>query len=151
MRCLLPVLALTLVFCTQGLPIRADDCACSGKLPPSIPSSKFQEYYPIPAKRAGIQGRVLLELSVTEKGDVTNVVVLAAEPKGVFEESAKQYATNQHFNVGDDWHTSGARRRFQVGFLYLLSPRPKMPRAVDPYAVDNSVVITANRASPGLR
>ena len=44
--------------------------------------------YPAAARSAGIEGQVSVSYDVTPAGRVMNVVVVAAEPSGVFEEAA---------------------------------------------------------------
>jgi protein TonB len=44
--------------------------------------------YPDKARQRGIQGYVLLKLKLSERGDVEQVTVVEAEPRGVFEDAA---------------------------------------------------------------
>lgn len=44
--------------------------------------------YPAAARAAGVEGQVTVSYDVTAAGRVTNAMVLAAEPSGVFEEAA---------------------------------------------------------------
>src|SRR5699024_7690181 len=53
-----------------------------------LPIVKVAPMYPPRARSKGIEGYVLLEFTVTETGSVTNVHVLEAHPKGVFNEAA---------------------------------------------------------------
>lgn len=45
--------------------------------------------YPVDALRAGIEGEVELEFTVLPDGSVTDVVVVRAEPRGIFEQQAR--------------------------------------------------------------
>jgi protein TonB len=53
-----------------------------------MPVSRTPPRYPYQAKRRGIEGWVRVAFTVTSDGDVEDVVVEAAEPAGIFEQSA---------------------------------------------------------------
>lgn len=46
--------------------------------------------YPVDALRSGVEGEVELEFTVLPDGSVTDVAVVRAEPRGVFEQQARQ-------------------------------------------------------------
>lgn len=49
----------------------------------------FEPRYPVDALRNGIEGEVEVEFTVLPDGSVTDVVVVRAEPRGVFERQAR--------------------------------------------------------------
>lgn len=53
--------------------------------------------YPAAARRQGIEGHVLLRVRVNARGGVEDVVVVASEPPGVFEEAALAAARRYQF------------------------------------------------------
>ena len=44
--------------------------------------------YPEIARKAGVEGRVVLQIVVDERGNVTEAQVILAQPPGIFEEAA---------------------------------------------------------------
>ena len=54
--------------------------------------------YPISAQRNGIEGYVLLRLSIDAAGKVVDVMVIDSEPIGVFERSAREAARRFEFS-----------------------------------------------------
>ncbi len=68
------------------------DLAGSG--PALVPLREFtrvsttEPVYPADARSAGTEGWVRLEFTVTERGQVRDIVVVGAEPRGVFESAA---------------------------------------------------------------
>ena len=53
--------------------------------------------YPIAARRQGIEGYVLLRLSIDKSGQVKDTIVVDSEPIGVFEKSARDAAMRFEF------------------------------------------------------
>ena len=56
-----------------------------GTLSTPQPTLRILPVYPLRARRAGVEGRVLVEFDIDEQGRVQNVQVLKAEPEGFFE------------------------------------------------------------------
>jgi protein TonB len=73
--------------------------------------------YPQEALSRGISGWVDLEFTVTPDGSVANVVVLAAEPNGVFEQAARSaLARSRYSPVQRDGEAVAQRSRIRVRF-----------------------------------
>jgi periplasmic protein TonB len=53
-----------------------------------VPLTRVQPKYPMRAANRHIEGWVKIEFTVTENGTVTNAVVVAAEPTGIFDDAA---------------------------------------------------------------
>lgn len=52
---------------------------------PSVSAGQYD--FPVIARRLDQQGRFLVELAITNEGRVTNVGILSADPRGVFDRS----------------------------------------------------------------
>lgn len=59
---------------------------------PAVPRRSPSPRYPIEARRRGVEGYVVLRMRVDAHGRVENAVVVEAEPRGVFDRSAKNAA-----------------------------------------------------------
>jgi protein TonB len=57
---------------------------------------------PRKARSERIGGRILLRLTVSPSGDVTNVVVRESEPKKIFDKAAIEYVQKYKFKEGED-------------------------------------------------
>ncbi|MEE2785906.1 MAG: TonB family protein, partial [Myxococcota bacterium] len=57
--------------------------------------------YPRSARRDGIEGYVVVRLSIDSKGRVNHVIVVDAEPMGVFEQSARDAARRFEFEPAE--------------------------------------------------
>ena len=53
-----------------------------------IPLSRTAPQYPMRAQRRGLEGWVRVSFLITEEGDVRDVVLIEAEPQGVFDQAA---------------------------------------------------------------
>lgn len=90
---------------------------------PLPPASAGHYDYPASARRLDQQGRFLVELSINGEGRATDVGVLAADPKGIFDHSLAVNLRKLLFNVPRDWESSGrSKRRFRVNILFLVRP-----------------------------
>ena len=67
---------------------------------PITPLSQVQPIYPMRAKRLGIEGWVRVNILVSEEGEVEDVEILEAEPKGVFENSVIQSIRSWRYSPG---------------------------------------------------
>lgn len=68
---------------------------------PAEPVRRVQASYPDAARKRGIEGYVTLNLLVTPEGAVQGVRVVAADPPGIFEESAKQAIEQWQFRPAE--------------------------------------------------
>ena len=66
----------------------ASQKAEQASLADALPIIKVAPLYPREAIAEGIEGHVLLEFAVTEKGDVRDPVVVEAKPPGTFDKAA---------------------------------------------------------------
>lgn len=67
--------------------------------PPAVVSRR-RPFYPLPARRAAIEGRVEIKFLINTEGRVENVRIIEADPPGVFEESVRQTAYRWRFKPG---------------------------------------------------
>lgn len=68
--------------------------------PPKLRSRAGSQEYPSNARKDGVEGYVLLNIYVKDDGSVGTVKVLDASPRGVFEESARNYVSDWAFDAG---------------------------------------------------
>jgi TonB family protein len=71
--------------------------------------STSQPDYPDAARRTGTEGWVRLEFTVNERGRVSDIVVVDAEPSGVFDNAASSAVSRWRFQPpasGQPAHTS---------------------------------------------
>lgn len=55
---------------------------------PPEPTKRVQPEYPSMAVKAGVEGKVILNIVVDERGDVLEATVVTANPPGIFEDAA---------------------------------------------------------------
>lgn len=55
-----------------------------------VPLVQIKPVYPSRQKRMGVEGYVKVRLNVNESGDVVNIEILEAKPKGAFDKSVKK-------------------------------------------------------------
>lgn len=70
--------------------------------PRPIPGTVAQPEYPRGALLDGKEGYVTLEFTVTREGEVANVVIMEAEPRGVFEQAVRNALKRWRFEPGTD-------------------------------------------------
>ncbi len=68
-----------------------------GELTPARPLRRPQPRYPARARREGIEGQVTVRLRVSPAGRVSEVLIVSAEPEGVFEDVARETARRYRF------------------------------------------------------
>jgi TonB family protein len=102
--------------------------AASGtlRLPALTSPAPGAELYPPVARRRGVQGRVLVEFTISAGGRVDDLpTVLAAEPEGdrLLPQSALRYLGNAQFDVPTNWQAAGGpSRKFRFSFVFFLRP-----------------------------
>jgi protein TonB len=107
---------------TPAAPQPAADPA--GRGPSLVPLREFsrvsttQPEYPEDARRAGTEGWVRLEFTVNERGQVRDIVVVGAEPRGVFEDAAQGALSRWRFRppVAADGQPVPLRTSVQLRF-----------------------------------
>jgi TonB family protein len=103
---------------------RSDDASAPSVISPlnCRPSSKARLYYPPPAIRLSLQGRVLVEFSVDKDGHAMKPAVVAAEPNQILPNSALDFVKNLQCKLPANWATgSGPERRFRWSFIFRLA------------------------------
>jgi TonB family protein len=99
--------------------------AAKPALPP-LTLSVSNNVYPTAARRAGVQGRVLVRFTIKKNGVPDNVVVDSAEPEVQFDEVAVNLVKRVRFTVPQDWAQTGAvTQPYQLSVLFKLHPCPK--------------------------
>jgi protein TonB len=79
--------------------------------------SRLPPVYPVGAKRRGIEGWVRLRFVVDPRGEVREVSVIEAKPKGVFEDSVLRSVRSWRFKPGTvNGHPVSARAETTVRF-----------------------------------
>ena len=143
--CLGAVLACTI------RPIAHADEGVVWKLPKLRTPAPTADFYPLAARRLGIQGRVLVEFVISSKGRVTfpPTVLLAEEPEGrvILQTAALSYVRQAQFDVPSDWQASGgAQHKFRFSVVFLLRPCREAEPCEEPapyFGADRSFTITA--------
>jgi TonB family protein len=111
---------------------------------PPLKSSK-DIYYPEAAKRAGLEGKVLVAFDIIADGHVANLSIISAD-EGVFENAAKQYISGLRFEVPGNWANSDRRyRRYHMGFVFCIPPSS----LVAAFGVPASPVTISTNRIPG--
>jgi TonB family protein len=79
------------------------------------------DYYPDDARAHHLQGRALVEFSLNGSGVPADVVVVASEPPGEFEKSARLLVKHLHFEVPAGWEANAAAaQRFRLGVRFQV-------------------------------
>jgi TonB family protein len=88
-----------------------------------LPDSKIGtiDWYPVQARRAGLEGRVLVAFNVTPAGQATNASIIWSE-ESIFEAPSLGFLARTHFKVPADWPGSALSPRIRVGFVFCLKP-----------------------------
>ena len=107
-----------------ALPQSSPTADPAGSGPSLVPLREFsrvsttQPDYPDDARRKGTEGWVRLEFTVNESGQVRDIVVVDAEPRGVFEDAASAALARWRFRppVAADGRPVPLRTRVQLRF-----------------------------------
>jgi TonB family protein len=109
---------------------------------PHFQAAFGQDWFPVVAKRMGLEGRVLVGFDIDARGRAKNISVIWSE-NTVFESSAVEILKGARFSLPSDWANSGASRRWRLGFVYRLFPASCQS---DQFAIPvEKVVITGSR------
>lgn len=112
------------VLCASGELVAGAD---TGWELPKLPAysisdaAKNRDWYPLPARWNGLEGRVLVGFDIGSDGRTKNISVIWAEDQ-VFAANTVQLLSVVRYHVPPDWASSGARRRWRLGFVYCLVP-----------------------------
>lgn len=87
--------------------------------------------YPRQALRAGTEGHVLLAFTITEQGDVTEIEVVQAEPRGVFDRAAMEAVSSWQYQPFTENGKAVAKRVSQA-VEFRLSPTPQKRGGTSP-------------------
>ncbi|MBV8910345.1 MAG: energy transducer TonB, partial [Gammaproteobacteria bacterium] len=112
--------------------------------------------YPLAARRLDIQGRVLVEFTISPTGRVPRAptVLLAEEPEGrvILQTAASNYVRGMQFKVPTNWNAvGGPHHKFRVSFVFLLRPCPDGALYEEPapyFGADRWFKITAPPLEP---
>ncbi len=115
------------------------------KLPP-MNASVDPDVFPSAALKNSVQGRVLLDFTISRNNKIEDVKVVDSAPEGMFDSAARKTLSAVKFAVPKDWEESGAvLHRFSLSFVFKLMPCPTEP-CVAPKPHDNAddfLIITA--------
>jgi protein TonB len=81
-----------------GRGVMAELASGSGTDRDAVPQVRIQPDYPIQARQKGIEGWVDVQFTVGTDGSVRNPVVLASEPKSIFDQAALQAVRGWKYN-----------------------------------------------------
>jgi len=113
---------------------------------PPMNASVDPEVYPSVALKNSVQGRVLVEFTITRRSKIEDVTVIDSQPQGIFDSAAKKTLGAVKFTVPKDWEdTGGVTHRFTLSIVFKLSPCPTTPCvAPQPHdTADDFLIITA--------
>lgn len=134
-----------------GIAARHIAVAGQAPLPPLSTAEPGADSYPPAARRRGLQGRVLVEFTISPTGRVDDPpTVLAAEPENdtVLPEGALMYMRAARFAVPADWQAAGGpSRKFRCSFVFLLRPCRENDACDEPapyFGADRWFTITAS-------
>jgi TonB family protein len=96
--------------------------AAAGKIElPPYKGTLRDDYYPDDARAHHLQGRALVEFSLNGSGVPADVVVVASEPPGEFDKSARLLVKHLHFEVPAGWEANAAAaQRFRLGVRFQV-------------------------------
>ncbi|MGB9330121.1 MAG: TonB family protein [Steroidobacteraceae bacterium] len=125
------------LFFLYMLAVRADgEPPPTAEKPPTFKAGSAP-FFPAPAKRLGLTGRVGLHFSIDAKGQAQNVVVVDSAGQ-VLDDHARMFISKGHFDVPSDWEASGGPdRHFTLGIIYKLTNKPDVP----PFPDDRTTMV----------
>jgi TonB family protein len=115
------LVAIAMIHSSRGVADESPGAVSEKQILPPLKSSK-DIYYPEPAKRVGLEGKVLVAFDIVTGGRVANVSVLFSDDR-VFENTAKEYVSGLRFDVPGDWAKSQSHyERYHIGFVFCIPP-----------------------------
>ncbi len=120
----------------------------ASRLPPChLENAGQEDFYPDRAQRAGTEGRVLVEFSLDEQGRPTQVAILRAEPRGVFESTVQAFLQHARcLQVLSPSDRTTKPSRYRMGFVFRRRPCTGLACTPVPYeAANGSITITARQ------
>ena len=150
MKQLLLVLLIASVTCHSFDAMAGDDPGTESLLPPCKYSHDNADFYPEGARRAWLQGRVLVEFSLDAHGHPKDAHIVAEEPSGAFGKRALAMTGQFRCSVPKEWKSEGlAARRFRLSYVFKLVPCPTRDPCHAPEAYptlnNDPVTISAER------
>lgn len=113
---------------------------------PTMNASVDPDVYPSSALKNSVQGRVLVEFTISPKNKIEDVTVTDSDPQGMFDSAARKTLNAVKFTVPGDWADSGAsQHRFSLSIVFKITPCPTSPCvAPQPHdSADDFLIITA--------
>ena len=119
------------------------------KLFPACKNSSREDFYPFEALRLHIQGRVVVEFLIDQRGKPAQVSVTESPGKAL-STGALNFVRNLRCKLSDDWSQGVSNHRFRLGIYYVLvdcklsqpCARPPNMRVTD-NDIDDSMIVTA--------
>jgi TonB family protein len=91
------------------------------KLPPHAGFIRSMLWYPAPAVRLGMSGRVLVEFTLDTTGIVASAKVVAADAPQLLQGSALEFVRNSKFNIASADFNRADSAPFRVSILYCVA------------------------------
>lgn len=111
-----------LITCWIASSAVAQEAPAKRPMPP-IDAQLKSDNYPASARRQGIQGRVLVEFTITAKGRTTDIKVVKSEPEGIFDDAVRSAMRGIKFTVPEDWEASGGDKQpYTLSYVFKLNP-----------------------------
>jgi TonB family protein len=86
------------------------------------------EYYPSSALKKGLQGRVLLDFTISRRNKIEDITIVDSDPQSIFDSAAKKALEDVKFTVPPDWQDSGGTlHHFTLSFVFKIYPCPTTP------------------------
>ena len=127
-------------------PVPLLDSLQEAKMPRPLGGAGVGDYYPAAARRAQLQGRVLVEFGIGPSGRVIRARVTKEEPAGVFGKSAISIIDAYRFAAN-----TPATQKYRLSIVYALvpCPHPKPCQVPKAYPTMNMpIIVTAGIGWP---
>lgn len=138
------LVAIALIHASRAVADESPGVVSEKQTLPAVKRSKDINY-PDTAKRAGLEGKVLVAFDILKDGRIANLSILFSDD-GVFESTAKEYMSGLRFDVPSDWATSqGHYVRYHIGFVFCIPPSS----LVETFGIAASPVTISTNRIPG--